>query len=34
VQEGGTVLAEHGGKGETLTIKVKKTKTMSRQKKD
>ncbi|HEY5918604.1 MAG TPA: ATP-dependent Clp protease ATP-binding subunit [Chryseolinea sp.] len=33
VEEGGTVLAEYDGKSDTLTIKVKKTKT-SREKKD
>jgi len=34
VEEGGTVLAEYDGKGDTLTIKVKKTKASSREKKD
>lgn len=34
VEEGGTVLAEYDGKGDSLTIKVKKTKASSREKKD
>jgi ATP-dependent Clp protease ATP-binding subunit ClpC len=34
VEEGGTVLAEYDGKGDQLTIKVKKTKASSREKKD
>jgi ATP-dependent Clp protease ATP-binding subunit ClpC len=34
VEEGGTVLAEYDGKSDTLTIKVKKAKASSREKKD
>ncbi len=34
VEEGGTILAEYDGKSETLTIKVKKTKASSKEKKD
>lgn len=34
VEEGGTVLAEYDGKGDQLTIKVKKAKASSREKKD
>ncbi len=34
VEEGGTVLAEYDGKSDALTIKVKKTKASSREKKD
>jgi len=34
VEEGGTILAEYDGKGDVLTIKVKKTKASSREKKD
>ncbi|MDH4090663.1 MAG: ATP-dependent Clp protease ATP-binding subunit [Cyclobacteriaceae bacterium] len=34
VEEGGTILADYDGKGDVLTIKVKKTKASSREKKD
>ncbi len=34
VEEGGTILAEYDGKSDVLTIKVKKTKASSREKKD
>jgi len=34
VQEGGTILAEYDGKGDALTIKVKKAKASSKEKKD
>jgi ATP-dependent Clp protease ATP-binding subunit ClpC len=34
VEEGGTILADYDGKSETLTIKVKKAKASSREKKD
>ena len=34
VQEGGTILAEYDGKGEVLTIRVKKAKASSKEKKD
>lgn len=34
VEEGGTILAEYDGKSETLTIKVKKAKASSKEKKD
>lgn len=34
VEEGGTILAEYDGKGDILTIKVKKAKASSREKKD
>ena len=34
VQEGGTILAEYDGKGEALTISVKKAKASSKEKKD
>ena len=34
VEEGGTILAEYDGKSETLTLKVKKAKASSKEKKD